>query len=478
MKLSQRLRIAWDFLRSGKTVAAMAPSWQTEQAQYAMDSNFEVLVKEGYRKNELIFACLNATAAAASQINVELVRKSDDKPVDSHPFLDLIHRPNDQMNETDFWAAVVLFQKLAGRAFFEVEYSNRREPVALWPLRPDWMRIKPAANRPVVKEYIYKIPGLMDQSLKPNQVIDFPLFDPLDRFKTHPPVAVAGRVGDVDNAATDYIKMIYEHGGMPPVYLKTTQAMNENAITDARRRWRERYGNWKNWLEPAILDRDQTVEKLAWSFKEMGFDFLDARNEVRICMVLDVPPILIGAKAGIDTATYSNYELADRAWWRNDLLPMFNNLIDVVEFRLLPLFDQSGELYCRWDVSQVMALQENVNEIWSRATSAWTAGAITRNDFLAEIGKDGIGPVGEVYYMPITVEFVPAKQSLLPRNSVPAAEADSDPGDGKRVKALDVADNAPDDDERRRHERIVKRATNEYFAAQKERIIDDARNGR
>lgn len=473
MSFWDRVVQAIRYVRYGKAVAALQPSWREEQPEYAIGAKFETLVREGYRKNELIFACLNATAAAASQIKMELVRKRDEQVVEQHPFLDFIRRPNDKMNESDFWAAVVLFQKLAGRAIFEIESSNRGLPLALWPLRPDRIKILQASQRPVIRRYLYTVPGHPDQPLEPEQVVDFPLFDPLDRFKSYPPVAVAGRVGDVDNAATDYIKMIYEHGGVPNLYLKTTQALTDTNIADTRRRWRERYGGYRNWLAPAILDRDQTVERLAWSFAEMGFDYLDARDEVRICMVLDVPPIIVGALAGLERATYSNYELADRAWWRNDLLPLFNNLVDVVEYQLLPHFDPRQELTCRWDVSQVVALQENVDGVWSRATSALQAGGITLNEFYQQIGLTTIGTAGEVRYIPFTTQVVPAKQgAVLPQEGMTGRKA------AAHRRQLGVAENAPDDAKRRRHERIIKKATMDFFDGQLERTLDDAANNR
>jgi HK97 family phage portal protein len=162
-----------------------------------------------------------ARAKTAQQIVLQVLDTKGEE-IDEHPLLDLIHRPNDQMNESDFWAAVTIFQALAGRAVFEIEYANRGLPIALWSLRPDWIFVKQFIDRPSIEYYEYRVPGLQPVMMKPEQVLDFPLFDPLDKFKSFPPVAVAGRVGDVDNAATDLIKLIFENGGMPLGYLKTT----------------------------------------------------------------------------------------------------------------------------------------------------------------------------------------------------------------------------------------------------------------
>ncbi len=59
---------------------------------------------------------------------------------------------------------------------------------------------------------------------------------------------------------------------------------------------------------------------------------------------------------------------------------------------------------CRWDNSQVLALQEAEQAKWERASNALRAGGITVNDFRRVVGLD-TDPAGDVF--------------LLPRGSVP-----------------------------------------------------------
>src|SRR3990167_5600911 len=413
MSFVRRLGPGLRFILNGKsTVAALRPSWESRQPHYATSAKYETLVREGYRRNELIYACINKASASASQLAVQLRRKRDKQLVNEHPFLDLIHHPNDTMNESDLWSSVVMFQKRAGRAAYEIELNNRGLPIALWPLIPNRLRVMPGEKRPVVAEYIYEVPGMEDQHLPPSQMLDFPIFDPLNRFTVFPPVAVAARAGDIDNAATDHIKLTWEHGGMPQGLLKTTQVLTDTAITDTRRRWRERYGGRSNWLEPAILDRDQEYQKIAWSFEEMGFDVLDAREEARICMVFDVPPILVGAKVGLDRSTYANYKEARRGWWEDTLMPMYENFIDVLD-RLLRRFDPDKEYEVSWNLDKVRAFQEETDAKWKRATEALRAGAISKNEFYREVGMETIGPAGDVYIYTLQMYEVPQKKKGL-----------------------------------------------------------------
>ena len=425
------------WLRGEKVASALSPLWDTMQPQYAMEGSFSNMVTEGYRKNELIYACIMAKAKTAQQIAIQVL-DGDGDPMDEHPLLDLLHRPNDYMNESDFWASVTIYQALAGRATYEIEYARGGMPVALWPLRPDWIMVKQAPNRPAIEYYTYNVPGKQAVELDPKQVLDFPLFDPLNRFKTYPPVAIAGRVGDVDNAATDLIKLIFEHGGMPMGYLKSSQVILDDDVTEIQERWGSRYGGWRNWIKPAVLDRDADFVKLTMNLsKEMGFADLDSRSEARICLVLDVPPILVGAKVGLEHGTYSNYETARRSWWEDTVLAMYSNYMDVLEYKLLPIYAGEGDFSIGWDTSKVYAFSENENEAWARATAAWEANAITLNEFCLEVGLEEKGEEGEKYKSEMTTP--PALTQPVPPN-VPGESEEAAEGE-------DMADEMEDEQE-------------------------------
>jgi len=393
--------------RREKALATLVETWKEGQPSYS-EINFESMVRHGWRKNELIFSCINKAANTASQVELKVYSRRDGNELPEHPLKSLIQKPNPFMSEYDFWSAVIIYQKLAGRAIFEKVRSRAGQVVQLWPLRPDW--VKPlASSQSMIGGYEYAPPGMSPQTLLPEDVLDFKLFDPINFYNGWPPVAVAARVGDVDNAVTDYVRLFFEKGGAPPGLLKTVQKLQDTQVADIRRRWRERYGGFEHWLEPAVLDSDAEYQRIGLSFAEMGFGELDARSEARICMVMDIPPILVGAKIGLDRATYSNYGEARRAWWEDSLIPLYANFLDVIINQLATEF--GDDISIEWDFSRVNALQEERNMRWTRATEALKAGAITVNEFCDEVGLPDKGKAGNVYLRGMAVVEVPIKQS-------------------------------------------------------------------
>jgi HK97 family phage portal protein len=463
------------FLRRMRSKVSMEDDWEGLTATYS-GTAFQSLVTHGYHKNELMFACISKTANTASQVGMKFYKR--DKELEIHPAKQLIQAPNPFMSEFDFWVANIIYQKLAGVAYWEKERSNGGQLIALWPLRPDWITPIKLKDRVGLAGYEYRPDGgLEKETLPAEDVVAFQLWDPLGMFEQWPPVATAARVGDVDNATTDYVKMFMQKGGTPPGILKTKQRIaNEDRVEEIRARWRKRYGGKDNWLDPAVLDEDADYQQIGSSFKDMGFETLDARSEARICMVLDVPPILIGAKIGLDRATYSNYGEARRAWWEDSLVPMYENFEDVVINQILNEFEPG--ITPAWDYSKVSALQEDRNSRWQRATVAWNAGAITNNEFRAEVGLPE-RLEGDVF------KSVPVE--ILGTEEVTESEPDEEETPKKRLpKAIHMevesvagtskAAEAPDAKKRRKHEKLMTEAVGEYFDSQMKRIKKELAN--
>lgn len=480
MNLPDRIKLAWAIATGGKAAASLIPTWQDGAPTY-IEASFENLVKHGWRKNELIYACIDKTAKTASFVNLQVTRRRDGEKLDDHPLRRLIQHPNPFMDEFDFWNAVVVYQKLAGAAYFEKERDRAGRVVALWPLRPDYVRPVKSA-RFFLAGYEYTVPGEPPVPLRAEDVIDFKLFDPLNLYRGYPPAAVAGRVGDVDNATTDYLKLFMEKGGQPPGLLKTKQKLIDQDINDIRRRWGERYGGYQHWSEPAVLDSDAEFQKIGFSFQEMGFEVLDARSEARICMVMGVPPILVGAKIGLDRATYSNYGEARLAWWEDTLIPQYRNFESVIANDLAP--DFGDDIGVAFNFSDVPALKESEDAKWTRTAQALGGGYITVNEARVFIGLEDIGEPGDIFLRPNSAaetgldgERVHEPVAMEPVTADTDDTEDVEPDDDLTEEAARYLDmeakarrRAPNDKERRAFEKRLRKGLEAYFTGQLDRI--------
>lgn len=400
--LVQRLSAALKAFRAPRA-ALVLPAWQRGQPYYELQT-FENYVTHGYRKNELIFACIEAHQLTAASVSYRVYDRRSGEELPDHPLRRLLERPNPFMSEYEFLWLVTGFLKLAGKAYFEKVYDHHSgELVALWPMRPDFVEIMPDDKR-FIGAYRYTVPGVAQIDMPPEQVLAIRNMDPLDPYRSFAPVQVAARVGDVDNHITDYIKLFFERGAMPSGILKIDKVLTDAEVAGLRRRWAERYGGFNRWFEPAVLDQQADYQRIELSFAEMQFEVLDDRDEARICAVLRVPPIIAGARIGLKFGTYSNYEEARRMWWQDVLKPQYEMISNALTRDLARVYGDEVEI--RADLSGVPALQESETHRWERAERGLSAGFMTVNEVREYLGLSNIGAAGDVFLRSFGVQPV------------------------------------------------------------------------
>ncbi len=202
------------------------------------------------------------------------------------------------------------------------------------------------------------------------------------------PMRPLARSGDVDNRVTDHLDKFFEKGARPAGVFKTKLKLSDPDYERIRRRLEQQYGGALNWHKTMVLDSDAEYQRTGMTFEEMNFETLDDRNEARICAVLDVPPIIVGARVGLNRSTFANYQEARSSWWEDKLVPLYRKLSDGIDLQLTPEFGDDVET--AWDYNQVPALQDRRNAQWQRATSAFQTGAISLNQFYREVGLEEV----------------------------------------------------------------------------------------
>lgn len=412
----------------GKSVQLM---FKQDEAPTYSKQTYETFVKEGYTRNELIYACIDRTAKTAASVKLQLKKKSG-KVVTDGELRDLLDRPNELMTEFTFWWLTITMLLLAGNCYWQkVRNSKTGAVIALWPMRPDWC-IPVAGTKSFIEKYKYG-PDESNQVLIPYaDVLSFQFFDPRNLYQVVSPTAIACRVGDTDNAVTDLIKLFMERGGIPNAILTSKLKLDDDDVTDIRRRWVERYGGWESLSgAPAVLDMDSTYQQIQMNFKDMEFSILDARNETRICLVYDIPPIMLGTTVGMARSTFNNIGEAESLWWRNSLKPRYKMLADEILLDLVYEFDPS--LIAEFDYSEVSALQEDRSAKFIRANGAVTAGYYTINMALEETQGELLPPEsGDVFLWtpattPVHIDMIAEKIMLSMDNTRMANEAMKNP---------------------------------------------------
>lgn len=396
----------------------------------------------GFDKNELVYACIMEKATSLPDAPFRVFGPDGQgESRENHPLRQLIEHPNPAMTEFELIELTSIFMDLAGIAFWEIVLDRADRPIELWPLRPDLVRIFPKQNGK--HEYGYALGNARIAPLGTN-VMAFKMPNPMDPLLGQAPMRPANRAVALDNEATDFVKALLQNRAVPGAVIETEQAIDEAVTQRLTQKWVERFGR-NNRGRPAFLQKGMKVNTLGLDLGQLEFPDLRTISESRICMSFGVPPILVGAKVGLDRSTFANYAEARRSLWEETLMPLQRRMEQVIVSKLLPMLEgpRPRRVVAKFDNTEVIALRESEGRRWELATQALRAGGITVNQFCRYVGLP-TQPAGDVYLRPAGVvpQDVAGKPFFTPapvKPVTPPAEPE-DNGEGNEDDNEDTGD--------------------------------------
>lgn len=408
----------------------------------------------------VVQACIDAIARDVSAAPLRVYREVDGQPQEqpSHAARIVVQDPNPAMSEAEFWHVVVSMAAATGFCVVEKVRSGAGRPVELWPLISPWLKVKAKPN--ALPDWEYVVPGNDPWRLPAEDVILINFRpDPWGGWTGRTPLTSLKRELAIDDQMTDFLNLLLERGGVPPIGLRVLPQGSPPVVPNVKQedadliveKFAQKYGGAGNWGKPAFLG-GLSVERIGLDLGEMLFPQVREHIELHICTAFGVPAGMIGTAAGLARNTYSNAETDVRKYYDGTIAPLWARLDGAFTRGLLREFDRGGTLSMGFDVSEIEALQEDQAPKWQRATAALPAGLITLNQAQSEIGLPGFGPAGDVLFLPFSVTptrpddlIVLAEEAAKPPEPVPAAllpgggdgegDEEEDPEEGKDVGA-------------------------------------------
>ena len=176
---------------------------------------------------------------------------------------------------------------------------------------------------------------------------------------------------------------------------------------------------------PGLLEGGATWTKMGLSLNELDFGNLWPRLETRVCMAFSIPPIIVGSKAGMDAATYSNYAQAKESYYDEMVVPECAMIGNTLAHSLFPDFGLNSDEYnIVPNFDDVKALQEDIDKKYERAVKG--KGYLLVNEQRELVGKEAIEG-GNVVYMPMN-EIPVMGDDFEEIDTEPVGEPDNKPG--------------------------------------------------
>jgi HK97 family phage portal protein len=374
--------------------------------------DFSAYVSDGFEQNTLIYSAIMYKVRAISQVNVRgftLNENGIPKRVNGkHALSDLVERPNAYQTWASLQGQVMAYLNISGNAYYLLlRNSSTKIPEAIITLRPDRVRIVPnPENSSSILGFAYVPEGVSTVDAIPilaEDIIHIKFPNPGDELNGLgyglSPIAPLAKSGDVDNQITTFLKAFFERGAIPAGLLKFDIPLTEDQVGMIKTRWAEKYGGVENWTDVGVLDNSGSYEKMGFTFEQMGFNSIDDRNESRILGPFGVPPILIGAKIGLDRATYANYKEARAAFWEDTMSYELQLQADEFALRL----GSVDGVFLGFDTTGVSAFKKEIGELIDSAHKLWSMG-VPANDAFETVGISvSEFPSSDQSYIPLYV---------------------------------------------------------------------------
>ena len=366
--------------------------------------NYEAYVEEGFNQNAWVYSAIMFKVRATITAPLKAYSGDENNPVPlraENPLAKLVARPNPQQSWAEFQSLNTVYLNLDGNSYSYKLYSPLG--MQLYPLRPDRVYIVPTAGRKAsLSHYLYVPEGKPLEEgipLLPEDIIHVKLPNPGDPLEGMgyglSPLSAASQSADVDNMVTSFLNTFFGRGTMMAGVLSFDLPLTEAQVDTVKARWEQKYGGHEKWGSIGVLDRSAKYQRLGLTFQEMGFEELDARNETRILGPFGVPPILVGAKVGLDRSTYSNYEGARKAVWEDTLVP------ELMLFQVEYQYHLKGRnSFVKFDFKNVPALQKDIPVLAEAAYTFWSMG-VPANQAIQAVGLNlGDIPGGDIPHYP------------------------------------------------------------------------------
>ncbi len=366
--------MVFDFLRRGAageapevkaSAAGTVVAWQTGGRVAWSPRDAVSLTRTGFSGNPVGFRSVKLIAEAAAAL--PLVLQDQAQRYDAHPILSLMRRPNAAQGRAELMETLFGQLLLSGNAYVEAVQAEDGLPVELHVLRSDRMSVVPGADG-WPKAYDYTAGGKTHR-FPADAICHVKSFHPQDDHYGFSPMQAAAMAIDVNNSASRWSKSLLDNAARPSGALVWKGDGHGVMAEDQFRRLsdeiEQNYRGARNAGRPMVLEGGLDWKPMGFSPSDMEFQKTKEAAAREIALAFGVPPMLLGIQGD---ATYSNYQEANRAFYRLTVLPLVTRVAAAVSEWLA---GYTGEdLVLKPDLDQVPALSAERDAQWTRVSRA------------------------------------------------------------------------------------------------------------
>jgi len=365
--------------------------------------------------SSVVMAPVQWVQRAFPEARLRVVRSKADGSVEEiagHKMTALIRRPNEAYGDIHLWWATLLSYLIDGNAYWLKVRNGIGAPAELWwvphwAIEPKW----PDDGSVFISHYEYSPGGGAKFRLDVDDVVHFRHgVNPRNQRKGLSPLHGVIREIFMDLEASNFTASLLKNMGVPGVVISPDgSAQPGPEDVESVKAWFKTAFGGDNRGAPLVMGGATKVEQ--YGFNPQQMDMSSARDvaEERVCAALGIPAAVVGFGAGLQTAKVgaTMTEMRKLAW-TNGVLPITTAFADEINRSLLPDFtNRRAAEEVEFDVSDVQALQDDLDKLFSRMDTAVRGGWAMVSEAREAVGFD-VDDSHRIYLRPFSAIEVPA----------------------------------------------------------------------
>lgn len=330
--------------------------------------NYASYAREAYELNVIAFSAINRIANAVASIEWEV--EVNGERLSSHPYLDLLRRPNPQQSGAEWWRTRISYLMISGNLYDERVDDTRGRPRELWPLRPDRMTIEKGSTG-LPRGYVYKV-GQEATRFPANpingesNIRHTKLFSPLDDWYGMSPISAAAYCVDQHNEAMTWMQALLQNSARPSgaLVVDNETSLSDEQFVRLKTEIDTQYTGATNAGRPMLLEGGMDWKQMGLSPEDMSILRTKESAARDISLAFGVPPLLLNIPGD---NTYANYREARLGFYEDTILPFLRYMVEEMNDWLSESFSGAQ---LRPNVDKIEAIADKRQKMWEMADNS------------------------------------------------------------------------------------------------------------
>lgn len=355
---------------------------------YPQKAGYLANVEHGFNRNPVVAACVGVYASTLNE--APLAALYDDGTINrQHPVSLLFRKPNPRMGQAEFWQIVWTYLAIGGNAYIVKVRSAMGNIVELYPYSD--AHVAPLLND-LGWIYAYRYnSGNVVQDWPAEDVIHIqnPAYrDPLAMHKGISPISVAWDKINTYNELQATIYSLVASNAVPSGILSAPGDIGVAAIESLKvQLQKRRNAQGRERTDPLVLGSGMNYTQMGLDAQRLQAIETIRELETSICGAFRIHPAVVQTSAGLAISTYNNLQSAYQEYTTLTRVPFWNALEEQLEAGLTKEFPGVS---LQFDLSEVQALQPDVDAVIYPVIAEYNANIITLNETRSKLGFEPV----------------------------------------------------------------------------------------